>query len=427
MPFSYSKLWERLTLDNKSKTEFAKEVGITSTTLAKLGKNQNVNMDVLSRICEHLNCNLEDIVQFIPNKNKLKVVSLFAGIGGFEDALLRSQLSAETILASENDKYACNSYHSNFPKINLKSDITKIETKDIPSHDLLVGGFPCQAFSIAGRRHGFKDTRGTLFFDIERILKDKKPKYLLLENVKNLISHDGGETINTILLSLNELGYTIDFSVINSKEAGLPQSRERTYILGILNGKTEPFEIDPRNKKVNNLKSKLNQSEYKSFNFFNHIKFDNPIRTLSDILDDEQDDRYYLTSDKVGQFLKSQKIVDDHTKSSSIKKLFDLPRNVHNDNERQRRVYSTSGISPTILARSDSTKLYIEKNNKKYIRKITPTEALRAQGFDEQFIDKIKSSGVSQTQLYKQAGNAVSPPVVVGILNGLHQLIMSEN
>ena len=150
----------------------------------------------------------------------MKIVSLFSGIGGFELGIRNSKLDGEVVFSSEIDKHAAASYLANFDNNNLQGDITKISEKDIPDHDLLVAGFPCQAFSIAGRQKGFVDTRGTLFFDVARILKEKQPKYFLLENVKNLVAHDGGKTFKIIIRTLNEVGYTIDFTVINSMEAG---------------------------------------------------------------------------------------------------------------------------------------------------------------------------------------------------------------
>ena len=151
--------------------------------------------------------------------NKIKIVSLFSGIGGFEKGIENSIMNSEVVFASEIDSHARKSFLQNFPKIELHGDITKINEKDIPDHDLLVAGFPCQAFSIAGKQKGFEDTRGTLFFDIARILEEKKPKYILLENVKNLMSHDGGNTFLKIIETLNYLGYTIDFTIINSNAA----------------------------------------------------------------------------------------------------------------------------------------------------------------------------------------------------------------
>ena len=202
---------------------------------------------------------------------KFKVVSLFSGIGGFEAGLDKSSIDYEIVFSSEIDNHAKKSYLSNFPHCNLNGDITKIDEKLIPDHDLLCAGFPCQSFSIAGKRLGFDDTRGTLFFDVYRILKEKKPRIVLLENVKNLVSHDKGNTINIILHKLQELGYFIDFDVLNSKIAGLPQSRERTYIIGVLDFPQEPYFIDSLNKKVNIIKKKLNNEGFNSFNFFSGL------------------------------------------------------------------------------------------------------------------------------------------------------------
>ena len=425
MPFSYDNLWKALIDKGISRTELANNVSITSATLAKLGKDKNVNMDVLDKICSYLGCNIEQVLEH-RDTNYLKVVSLFSGIGGFEAAAEKSNLYTKTVFSSEINPQASSSYLANFPNNNLRGDITKINEVDIPIHDLLVGGFPCQSFSIAGKRSGFSDTRGTLFFDILRILKLRKPKFVLLENVKNLISHDDSRTIRTILFSLNDLGYAVDFSVINSKESGLPQNRERTYILGILNGKHSKYDVDYRNKKINELKNDLNKDEFCSLNFFNLVKFNNKIKVLSDILEENVDDKYFFNTKNINSFIINNNIIDNFERSNSIQKIFDIPKYVHNDHERQRRVYSIRGISPTVLARSDTTKIFIEnKSGVGRIRKITPIEAMRAQGFEDLFIDNIKSTGVSDAQLYKQAGNAVSPLIVEGILNTLND-VMTE-
>lgn len=355
---------------------------------------------------------------------KLKVVSLFSGIGGFEVGLKNSKLNYEVVFSSEIDKYATFSYLSNFKNNNLKGDITKISEKEIPDHDLLMAGFPCQAFSIAGKQKGFEDIRGTLFFDVARILKEKKPKYLLLENVKNLISHDKGKTIKVIIETLNKIGYIIDFTIINSCEAGLPQNRERTYIIGILNGKEEKEYLEKRNKKILELKNSLS---YKGFNFFYSLQFSNKKKYIKDIITVCEDDKYLIKNDKISKFLEEYKFQYNKIFENKIIKLFDLPQNVWNDLERQRRVYSVYGISPTILARSDTTKILVEEKQKLYIRKFTPVENFKLQGFDEKFIKNIVNNPlVSMTQQYKQAGNAVSPPVITEIINHLKKYIIEE-
>src|SRR5690625_4442727 len=158
-------------------------------------------------------------------------VSLFSGIGGFEQAL--NKLGGTCVFASEFDKFATQSYTALYGDDHLHGDITKIEAEEIPEHDLLVGGFPCQSFSVAGKRKGFEDTRGTLFFDIARIAAEKRPKALLLENVKGLVNHDKGNTLDVMIETLNEIGYVVDLDEIGSKYFGVPQNRERIFIVAI--------------------------------------------------------------------------------------------------------------------------------------------------------------------------------------------------
>lgn len=169
---------------------------------------------------------------------KLKVLSLFSGIGGFEVGILNSKYAEhfEIISFSEIDKYATSIYTRHFPEHKALGDVTKIRTEDLPDFDFLVGGFPCQAFSVAGKRGGFNDTRGTLFFEIARILKDKKPSYFLLENVRGLLSHDKGRTFKTILGVLSDLGYIVQWTLLNSADFQVPQRRERVFIEGYLRG-----------------------------------------------------------------------------------------------------------------------------------------------------------------------------------------------
>jgi len=163
----------------------------------------------------------------------LKYFSMFSGIGGFELGIEASNIDAECVGYSEVDKYAISIYEKNFPNHKGFGDATEIRTEELPEFDLLVGGFPCQAFSVAGHRRGFDDTRGTLFFEIARVLRDKRPKYFLLENVKGLLSHDKGKTFQTILEILSDLGYYVKWEVYNSKEF-VPQNRERIFLEGYL-------------------------------------------------------------------------------------------------------------------------------------------------------------------------------------------------
>lgn len=197
----------------------------------------------------------------------MKYFSLFSGIGGFELGiqqayentkirLIQQEISRpeysgniesgwrhtelDCVGFSEIDKYAIATYQSHFPEHKNYGDITKINEQELPDFDMLVGGFPCQAFSIAGKRKGFEDTRGTLFFDIARIIKAKQPRLVFLENVKGLLSHDNGETFRTIIATLDELGYDLQWQVLNSKNHGVPQNRERVFIIGHLRGTSRP-------------------------------------------------------------------------------------------------------------------------------------------------------------------------------------------
>ena len=167
----------------------------------------------------------------------MRYFSAFTGVGGFELGMPKTW---KCVGFSEIDKYASQVLKYRFPQIKNYGDITKIVAEKFPEFDLIVGGFPCQSFSIAGKRGGFKDTRGTLFFDLARIVKEKKPSYLLLENVKGLINHNKGNTFATIISTIDELGYDCQWCVLNGKDFGVPQNRERVFIVGHIRGIPRP-------------------------------------------------------------------------------------------------------------------------------------------------------------------------------------------
>ena len=169
-----------------------------------------------------------------------RVFSMFSGVGGFEVGLLTSGKQVRLVGYSEIDKYAIQIFESKYKGIKNYGSATDIDETKLPDFDLLVGGFPCQAFSVAGKRGGFDDTRGTLFFDVARILRHKKPKHFILENVKGLLSHDSGRTFQTILKVLADIGYLVQWEVCNSKNFGVPQNRERVYLVGHLRGQSRP-------------------------------------------------------------------------------------------------------------------------------------------------------------------------------------------
>ena len=432
MTVKYNKLFKKLKDMNMTPAQLMKKAECSANILGHLKKNEYISMISLEKICLVLECGVDDILEFcndtdLEDENIIKVVSLFSGIGGFEEGLKMAGVKHKVVFASEIDSAAQRSYSANFDSSTLNGDITKVDERDIPDHDILLAGFPCQSFSIAGKRKGFEDIRGTLFFDVARILNEKKPKFILLENVKNLISHDQTRTIRKILETLNDIGYSIDFTVINSSEAGVPQNRDRTYICGIYNGKHEKFVPDKRSLKADQLKKELNATNFMGFNFFDTIIFDNSSRCIEDVLEENVSEMFFLNTSSVKNYLGENRFEDVEGKQDKIIKLFDLPREVHNDLERQRRVYSIKGISPTVLARADSTKIYVEKNGEKAIRKITAIENFYMQGFNKQFVENIKNIGTSNTQMYKQSGNAVSPPVIEGIVRKIYEEYMVKS
>ncbi len=288
-----------------------------------------------------------------------KFIDLFAGVGGIRIPF--QELGGECVFTSELDKYAQITYETNFND-KPQGDITKIHEEDIPNFDILLAGFPCQAFSIAGKRLGFEDTRGTLFFDIARIIKYHRPKAFLLENVKGLINHNKKQTFKTIKETLYELGYNVHFKVLNAKKFGVPQNRERIYIVGFLDSVEFNFPLD------------LNIS----------VK-------LGDILDEQVDDRYTI-SDKLWESHQARKQRNREKGWGFGYSLFT----------------EESEYTSTISARyyKDGSEVLIAQENKNP-RKLTPREASRLQGFPENFIIPV-----SDTQAYKQFGNSVAVPVI---------------
>ena len=304
-------------------------------------------------------------------KKKFKFIDLFAGIGGIRIPF--EELGGKCVFSSEWDKFAQQTYEANFGEV-PHGDITKIKEKNIPKHDLLVAGFPCQAFSQAGLKKGFKDTRGTMFFEIARILDHHKPKAFLLENVKGLRGHDKGNTFKTIMSILNELGYkTLAHKVLNAKEFGLPQNRERIFIVG----------------------------------FLDHFLFDFPEPPMTDtkvgdILDKRVKDKYTI-SDKMWNSAKKRK-------EFYKKKGYGFGYSLFN-----RKSKYTSTISARYY--KDGAEIWIDQKNKNP-RRITPNEARRLQGFPEGF-----EIPVSDGQAYKQFGNAVPVPVIRAIAKKMIRFI----
>ena len=392
-------------------------------------------------------------------KNHMKFLDLFAGIGGFRLGMESS--GHECVGFCEIDKFARKSYnaiHDTKGEIELH-DITAVSDESIRRIgrvDIICGGFPCQAFSIAGNRRGFEDTRGTLFFEIARFASILRPKYLFLENVKGLLNHDGGATFETILGALDELGYNVEWQVLNSKDFGVPQNRERVLIVGHLRGECtrRVFPLSKSGQQVASIKE----------------QYSNTITTR------------YGNSQGAGAYIvesKSQKvrsIGNIHPSGNGILIAGKLPGN-HDQNS---RVYDTDGLAPTLstmqgggqepkiiqrghgynqggehdIAPTITSNSYQENNLVKIIdfynkitkdevgtltssgggstvragsfgvtdgyriRKLTPRECWRLQGFPDWAFDKAQKVH-SNSQLYKQAGNSVTVSVIAAIAKEL--------
>ena len=268
----------------------------------------------------------------------MKFIDMFSGIGGFRTAMENN--GHECIAYSEIDKYAKQSYQAMYDtenEIDL-GDITNI-SQEYLSHfkkdnDMVVGGSPCQSFSLAGGRKGFEDTRGTLFFEYAKVVKETQPKYFLFENVKGMTSHDQGNTIRVVLETFNELGYYIDFNVFNSKYYGVPQNRERIYILG----KRKDLVEQPKYHDKTKGKKKFAEIHNWAVDNINYVELLPPLQTevttrLIDVLEDEVDEKYYLSEEK------TKKLTLDHDLGGKL--------NMYDYNERD-KVHSINKVSPTL-------------------------------------------------------------------------------
>ena len=431
----------------------------------------------------------------------MKFIDLFSGIGGFRSALENN--GHECLAFAEIDKYARQSYKAIYNTENEEEwhDVTRITDDDFRYYqnkaDIITGGFPCQTFSIAGKRAGFEDTRGTLFFEIARAIKEVQPSYVLLENVKGLFSHDGGRTFGTIIQTLDELGFITEWGLFNSKYWGVPQNRERVYILA------------------------TRKDKFKEPLLFDLVKQQTEVTTrLIDVLEDEVDEKYYLSEEKTKKLTLDNDLggklnmydYNERDRVHSVNKVSPTlntmqggdrqPKvavigNTSNTGYKSHDVHDTDGLSPTVAARDykgpkqiavreatkqgyaiaeqgdsvnvtypdsktrrgrvgkqvaqtlqagevnqgvviddtqgyDGTRIYkgvsptirssrsgLKTIDNLRIRKLTPLECWRLQSFtDEQFY-KAKDSGVSNSQLYKQAGNAVTVNVVDYIVKNI--------
>lgn len=250
MKACYDKLLKLLIDKKMTKTQLRKAAKISSSTLAKIGKQEMVSADVLDKICKTLSCDVSDIVELVKDENeeylvkndpnKLKVVSLFSGAGGMDLGFINAGF--EIIWANDFFKDAVNSYKKNIGKHIVYGDITKISSDDIPDGaDVIIGGFPCQGFSVANTKRSMEDKRNFLYKEMLRIIKDKRPKFFVAENVKGLLSMEKGKVIKMIKSDFEKLGYKVDARLLNAAEYGVPQARERVVIIGNNIGVENPY------------------------------------------------------------------------------------------------------------------------------------------------------------------------------------------
>lgn len=313
----------------------------------------------------------------------ISFIDLFCGIGGIRLGMEAAGFNC--IMSSDINIECQRTYFENFEEM-PQGDIRKIDGKNIPDHDILCAGFPCQPFSISGKQKGFDDTRGTLFFEICRIISEKRPPVVFLENVKHLVHHDSGKTLDTIINKLTEFGYAVSWKVLNGADFGTPQNRERIIIIGSFNGMFD----------------------------FNKIKT-KPRGRLIDFLDKEgefeflQPDEYTLLENPKQQ--PASGLIFAGYRNKSIRKVGVRPGTVHLSrvHKQPNRIYSVYGIHPTLPSQETSGRYFILTEDNR-VRKLTLAECWRIMGFPEEY-KKISATG----EQYKQLGNSVCVPMIAAV------------
>lgn len=315
----------------------------------------------------------------------MNAISFFAGVGGIDLAF--ENAGVDCIWANEIDTYAAQTYNANFDNTLIVDDIRNIDITTIPDADILLAGFPCQAFSVAGYRKGFQDDRGNLFFDLMKIIEEKLPSIIFLENVKNLLGHDGGKTFKIILEALKANGYHVKHKVMNACDYGnIPQNRERIYIVAFREEQLVQYFIFPEPRIL-------------STSLKDYIRYDERV-----------DEKYYYTPEKYKFY---DQLKDAITSSETTYQW--------------RRVYvreNKSNLCPTLTANMGTGGHNVPLiKSKDGIRKLTPRECFNLQGYCEDYV----LPELSNTRLYKQAGNSVVVPVVEMIARQIVQAVESYN
>lgn len=312
----------------------------------------------------------------------LKFIDLFSGIGGFRLAL--EELGLECVFSSEVDEHAIEMYKANFND-NSKCDITQLNPEILPNFDILCAGFPCQAFSISGKQKGFEDrARGTLFFDICRVLKEKEPKAFILENVQNLEKHDKGNTLFVMIKALNELGYSVSYKVLNAKDFGVPQNRERIIIIGNKEGKVFDFNYVQKHE-ISSMYEFLDK--HGEFEYLDEAEY-----TLI-----EKERIKIQKSGLIFCGYRNKKI-----RTIGVREGTEYLSRVH---KQPNRIYSAEGIHPTISSQEKSGRYFIYVDGK--VRKLTLNECYKFMGFPNNFI-KVGT----KAKLYERIGNSVCIPMI---------------
>jgi len=373
----------------------------------------------------------------------MKIGTDFSGIGAPEMALKYLGIDFDSIFACEIDKYARQSFEQLHNPLTFYNDITTRNHKEVQQLDLYVAGFPCQSFSMAGKRKGFEETRGTLFFNVAEFIKENQPKTFILENVKGLVNHDKGRTFQTIVDILSNgggtqngqisldmfedgLGYHIYWKVLNTKNYGIPQNRERIFIIGFKDFRdfNFPKEITLELKLEDMLQDNPNSKYYLS---------DKVVKRIEDNLKEKDKENnyqirtHYLGGRKgdnkkggTGHLCKTDNtsycLDTANSQAIEVKQLNKSTESGGKQPYQQNRIYDVNGLSPALAAELGGDRSYLL--NTKKIRRLTPLECWRLQGFKDEEFFSVKD--VSDTQLYKQAGNSITVNVLMEIFKKIY-------